>query len=414
MSLKRRNLTILNKKYALIILETLAVFLAVSYFYIFKENLSFLTVYGTRDLLRSIHWWQHPVFHGSELSGSGYTPGPFFYIISSLPLQFAPSWWTMHYLKCTLATSAGVLIWFFGKRISGITCALWMTFLYASSRRLQASYLLDWNASFQPFFSVLFLIVLLMAFELGKEKGARVLYGAFFILGLSCQIHGSFTIFILFFLILNFFAKKVGWESWSLKNLAWSLFYFLIPSLPFLIWYSLGEGSVSLSYSKAPPLVTYKGLFLEFTYWSRKFTGITDINWKNLSALSHPFLNNKFLMYSFYTSLLSLVYLVIIKKIKPDAWVYKATLIILAIFFVYLPLFLTDVPLRYMFHWKLTQLVAVSLFTVFTFKQMTKLFIPHQQIKKLFYLFILILIPFYYEATREHAESVDSEFRENE
>jgi hypothetical protein len=147
--------------------------------------------YQARDLKRAIELYlEHKfIWHGPELSGGGYSPGPFYYVLIGLPFFLTGSLMSVYWFEYILAALAVTVAWFFLKRKYSTLSAnvFYLIFLSSGYFRLQLLSFMN------PAFQYVFLISAMICF-LKKEKAYLIAGGLF--LGLALQLHyASVTVF---------------------------------------------------------------------------------------------------------------------------------------------------------------------------------------------------------------------------
>lgn len=343
-------------------LEVLLVLIITGYFYFFVDTIAFVTIYETRDLLRGIAWLKGEVlFHGPELSGGGYTPGPLFYFMSSIALLFKKSWWSIHYMKLGFGMAMAVTSFFAGRQYFGRIGGWMFLLLLLSARTMYSSFAIDWNASFQGFFSLVAIWALYQAFENGRKK---TLYFFFAFTGLSCQIHGSFVVFLILFLFCQLVAPALSWRRFSLRETATGFLWFLVPSIPYMLWLVFGGALDFFSHSKPPPLKIFWELWSFLRYNFRRgaeLVGQGPSQLLTMSFLENPFIESVYLK---WTVILSPI-LIVAHRLRTgkavDKRVYRGVALFLFITLIYAPILTSNMSLRYLVHWKVVYVFSVFL-----------------------------------------------------
>lgn len=196
------------------------------------------TIFQARDLARARLWWAgQPILHGPEFTNGGYIPGPLYYLIASIPLLLGGNWWSVSFFSIGLTALSVSLLWSAIRRYWGVGAAFWVIFLYIGSECFTNHLTTDWNASFQPIFSVMCSILI---FEIWGDKGnspKRWQWILFcLVCSLGCQIHFSIIYYLLLALCLLLISKikrvpKINFPVFSLGILV-----FILPMTPYLIW----------------------------------------------------------------------------------------------------------------------------------------------------------------------------------
>ncbi|MBK9037960.1 MAG: hypothetical protein IPL83_02170 [Bdellovibrionales bacterium] len=212
------------------------------------------TIFQARDIARARLWWDgQPILHGPEFTNGGYIPGPLYYLIISIPLLLGGNWWSVSYLCIALMALSVALLWSAMKRYWGVGGAFWVSFLYIGSECFTNHLTTDWNASFQPVFSVLCSILI---FEIWGDKGdsSKRWHWILFCLvcSLGCQIHFSIIYYFLLalFLSLVFKIKKV--PKINFLEIVFGIIVFLLPMTPYLIWRTFYKSWSIFRYLPAP------------------------------------------------------------------------------------------------------------------------------------------------------------------
>lgn len=196
------------------------------------------TIFQARDIARARLWWDgQPILHGPEFTNGGYIPGPLYYLLISIPLLLGGNWWSISFLCIALLALSVSLLWSTIRKYWGVGAAFWVSFLYIGSECFTNHLTTDWNASFQPVFSVLCSILI---FEIWGDRGnsSRRWHWIFFCLvcSLGCQIHFSIIYYLLLALclLLIFKIKKVS--KIDLPAFVLGILVFILPMTPYLIW----------------------------------------------------------------------------------------------------------------------------------------------------------------------------------
>lgn len=178
----------------------------------------------------------HLIWYGPDLSGGGKSPGAFYYWMLAAPIYFTKSWHWLATFSNLLASSAAVLLWCFLKKNRTELTAYLGYFFFINSFVVLDNLSANWNPSYLYIFQLL-PIILLAQNKIVKPIGLAI---AFFILGLSIQIHLTQAVFALagFIWILS----HSGLDKQRLKYFMIALFSFIMPLIPYIIWQFL-EGS---------------------------------------------------------------------------------------------------------------------------------------------------------------------------
>lgn len=196
------------------------------------------TIFQARDIARARLWWDgQPILHGPEFTNGGYIPGPLYYLLISIPLLLGGNWWSISFLCIALSALSVAFLWSALRRYWGVGAAFWVIFLYIGSECFTNHLTTDWNASFQPVFSVLCSILIL---EIWGDKGnsSRRWHWIFFCLvcSVGCQIHFSIIYYLLLALCLLILFKVRKVSKISLTAFVVGILAFILPMTPYLIW----------------------------------------------------------------------------------------------------------------------------------------------------------------------------------
>lgn len=198
-----------------------------TYFFIFQER----DIARARLLLEG-KW----IFFGPEMTGGSHLPGPLYYFFLSCALFFKSNWesaWWMQYFFAFLA-SLFVAIHF--RKSSKVIMAFSIVFFATASF---TSWFLQifLNVSFLLPFVTASLTLICSAFDGDniKKRNSSFL-GACFVIGMGCQFHLSILSLLASIFFLQVFSKKIGVKSLSSKIFFSGLFFFLLPSAPYVIW----------------------------------------------------------------------------------------------------------------------------------------------------------------------------------
>lgn len=217
--------------------ESVAVSLIIFICYIILLwDISIFTVFQARDIHRAMDMASGKlIFYGPEVSGGGYSPGSFYYLLLSIPLLLGFSWQSIWYLMMGLAAVGGGLLWGFHRFYWGIFSAILSVLFYASSVSLILELRQFWNPSFLPFFLIILISCLCLAFSTNNKKEKYWVWFCF-ILGLAIQIHMSAVSLLLAAVLIQIIAPKfklprISFRPWWLGSAV-----FLMTLLPYLIW----------------------------------------------------------------------------------------------------------------------------------------------------------------------------------
>ena len=101
-----------------------------------------------KDLFQSMSW----IWHGPELSGGGYLPGPFYYYLIGVPIFIFNTIESVVFLKYILISLSAVLLReYFSHHVNKMTGYL-VFVLYCTSYVLAFNSVENWNPSFAPLF----------------------------------------------------------------------------------------------------------------------------------------------------------------------------------------------------------------------------------------------------------------------
>lgn len=153
--------------------------------------------YQSRDIRRAIDLYMNHrvVWHGPELSGGGFLPGPFYYFLIGLPYWLTENLLSIYWFEYALISFGLAGMWVFMKRKYAWQPAgvFYILFLFSPYFKQQ---LLDFmNPSFQFLFSFIALICFLQ-----KDKWWKVVVGSLAV-GLAIQIHYTSAVLIFAFLL---------------------------------------------------------------------------------------------------------------------------------------------------------------------------------------------------------------------
>ncbi len=202
-------------------------------FFIFRRSVFF--AFQERDLARAKELISgHPIFYGPEVTGGGFLPGPFYYLLLSPPLALGLNWmgtWVWMYF---LISVGGALGWFFFKnKFNSMTAFLWLI-LYSSAMtttQLIAAFL---NPSFTIGFLVLINILILKAFTEDSQRTRNIAFvSACFISGLIIQLHYSGLVFIFALIFLMTFSRRLKILSVQLNYFMLGLGAFFLTLVPY-------------------------------------------------------------------------------------------------------------------------------------------------------------------------------------
>ncbi len=177
------------KNYDLVI--SVFLFLAALVYYKFTflnpEILISPNTYQSRDLKRAVDiYFNHvSIWHGPELSGGGFSPGPFYYYLIGLPYYLSKSLMSVYWLESLLAAFGISFLWLVLKRQYSLGAANLFYLIFLSSPFYQSQLLAFVNPSFQ----ILFLFISIICF-LNRSRIWYLVFAGIF-LGLTLQMHVS-------------------------------------------------------------------------------------------------------------------------------------------------------------------------------------------------------------------------------
>lgn len=157
--------------------------------------------YQSRDIRRAIDLYlnHRPVWHGPELSGGGFLPGPFYYVLIGLPYWLTQNLLSIYWLEYALTSLGLAVLWVFMKKKYSWQSAsvFFVLFLFSPYFKQQ---LLDFM---NPSFLFLFFFIAFICF-LQKDKWWKIVLGSLAV-GLAIQIHYTAAVLIFaFFLSVSF------------------------------------------------------------------------------------------------------------------------------------------------------------------------------------------------------------------
>ncbi len=216
-----------------------------------------MNVYSERDYFRSIDLINgNLIWHGSELSGGGFSPGPFFYYLIGLPTYFF-GYSGLIALEIGLLSLGMVCLWQFLNLIYNPRLAWIALFILLNSNVVIFDLISVWNPSFIFFFWVVLAISLVLTTD---RVYGRIAWPIFCVtLGLTGQIH--VLTFFWFLLPIIYFSRK----TISTRKLLSGLGIIFLIQMPFIIWYTMNRSQFTL----LPPLqaIQNKNSILEYLFF---------------------------------------------------------------------------------------------------------------------------------------------------
>jgi hypothetical protein len=220
-------------KLSLRIIQFLCLFiLAFITFRLINTENQVLDIYMARDIRNAYeilkgHW----IWYGPDLSGGGKSPGAFYYWLLAAPIYITNSWHWLATYSNLLASAAAVLLWHFLKKNRSELSAYLGYFFFINSYVVLDNITANWNPSYIYIFQ---LVPIFLLAQKNIVKPIQIAI-AFFILGLSIQIHMIQGVFVLAGLI--WILSRPGPDGHRLKNFSIAVFSLLIPLVPYLIWF---------------------------------------------------------------------------------------------------------------------------------------------------------------------------------
>jgi hypothetical protein len=201
-------------------------------FYLRWESLDVVRVvdFFTRDVERAFNIveWNYLPLAGPELNSGGRLPGPFMYILLSLPLLIHPSYESIFIFNFVLNIASILFLYFFLKKYFGLWISVLTTFFFSISLHHIQAVIFPMNPSFIFPFTVLYMGAL---FNFVEKKHPKYLLWILLTILLGIQFHFSILTYVLtpIFLIILFRIKI------SRRTILTGLIMAIICFLPFLI-----------------------------------------------------------------------------------------------------------------------------------------------------------------------------------
>lgn len=223
---------------------------AVFHYGLLLEKFGHMTIYQGRDIQRAIELLKGQwIWHGPDLSGGGYTPGPFYYYLLSLPLSLFGTWQSVMWLSIIMSAAAAVVFWHFLKTRFDSLTALIFYFLFLTSAVFDICLIQFWNPSYLPLFQA---VLVCLFFDYKRVSPKTLAFGSF-LLGLTIQIHYQQSLFLVGLLVAICSDRSKEKRERLISALV-VVSFVLLPCLPFLIlgpkdadvYNSFGSGVYSL------------------------------------------------------------------------------------------------------------------------------------------------------------------------
>lgn len=210
---------------------------------------SLFSVFLARDLARARLWLAgQPFMPGPELTGGGYLPGPFFYLLLA-PLAaaydlFSLTWRSIPFYVSVFMAASIALSWLRAKRRWGAPTALLAVAMLVTSDNLARMTVRAFNPSFLPLFhlAAIFGLLEVFCFEEDALRRRRAWLIVCALLGLTLQLHLSTLTLVAGAVGLQILARRLGSTPLPGRELALGAIAFAIPSLPYLAWALLRPG----------------------------------------------------------------------------------------------------------------------------------------------------------------------------
>ncbi|MEQ1878323.1 MAG: hypothetical protein ABL958_16895 [Bdellovibrionia bacterium] len=219
---------------------------AFAFLYLFLgEHTPNLSIYQGRDLSRALALLRGEfIWHGSELSGGGTTPGPFYYYLLAIPLSLFGEWRSALFFDIGLTAGAAALFWLLGRLYISSFAGAVLYFFFLNSRIVFQNMNAFWNPSFLPFFQAVLLILLYRL----PDVRVPVLVLSGLILGLSLQLHYTQAVFLLAAILTIAVANEMSVRS-RLRVLSIFCLSVIIPILPHIFWKVFSEHAFGRHYA---------------------------------------------------------------------------------------------------------------------------------------------------------------------
>lgn len=185
---------------------------ALVYFWYHSSWVS-IAVHQARDLLRAEEWARfNPIFHGPEISGTGFTLGPFYYWLLQPVLWFEPAANGLIFCSGFLfALTAGGIYYFLTRSHERLFAGLVVLFFIASPS-IKSLFIFNQPATFAAPFT-------LMAFVIGSQAYAPregrdfYFFGALLLALAAIQIHPAAIVFFIAIAAFSGLAMAMNWPG---------------------------------------------------------------------------------------------------------------------------------------------------------------------------------------------------------
>lgn len=209
-----------------------------TFFYVFQER----DIERARNLLKG-QW----IFFGPELTGGGNLPGPLYYFCLAAALFFKSHWhsaWIMQFLFAFAGAMIG--LWFFQKKKSPSIAVLWFIFFATAPMTFRFLQIFLNVSSLLPFC----VAALVFIYKTFNDTRANERHASFVLaclsIGLGIQFHYSLICLMLALLFMAGFAGFLKLEPVQGKTIRRGLLFFMIPSVPYLLWVILKKAGIVL------------------------------------------------------------------------------------------------------------------------------------------------------------------------
>ncbi len=200
---------------------------------------TFFYVFQARDLARAAEFLHgHLIFFGPETTGGGNLPGSFYYFLLSIMLLFNHSWISAWLGMVNLAAAAAGIGWMYLRKDKASWAGVLFVILLAISPQTKLYFQIFVNPSYTILFMTAGLIAGVEAFRRTDRRRELAFVFSALMAGLSIQLHFTAAFLFLALLFLQGVAPKIGYVRVSQRAFYWGVAAFLLPMLPYLIWWA--------------------------------------------------------------------------------------------------------------------------------------------------------------------------------
>jgi hypothetical protein len=228
-------------------------------------DFSSFSIFLERDLERGRLLAQgQPIFFGPELSGGGHLPGPFNYILLSIPYLLGLGWQGAWWLIVGMAALAPPTCYFFLRKLVREEEALLGAIFLLSLPQLARTIVLFQNFSFLPLFLTLMLGSLGACFT-STEEEERAIHWRWVCVAyaLAVQLHASASFLMGVAILVQIIAPWIGLRRLSARSFFIGLSFIVVLLAPYFIWLTAFQHG--MSWGQTPPGYVGSGQLNSFT-----------------------------------------------------------------------------------------------------------------------------------------------------